>query len=299
MSRNVSRNESSLQPLGLGHPLGDSGTPRRTTRPAPTGQTHPRGPIHLAEAFRSRCATSVFARREDEVHGLSASSGRHDLQRHPLRKQEDIVSWFSFRRKGLSDDQLRTALFDFVASGDTRNVESLVSRHRERVAALFPSWTTVPLEVRADPLRTKWWAGGALGVAKIAAQLGDESLMAQLLGREDDNILITWQSALRSAQAEATRDRYASAIHILEDILERTKGLTGTGVDDLLPKSYGLLGTAYWRAGNRDIGRTYLVKAREYCERIGNDDGAKTYSTNLRTIDAAGQKRTEHLERLC
>jgi hypothetical protein len=97
---------------------------------------------------------------------------------NPLGKQENIASWFSFRRKGLSDDQLRTALFDAAASGDTRKVESLVSRHRERVAALFPSWTTVPAEVRSDPHRRKWWAEGA----KAAARFGDNSMNGAALG---------------------------------------------------------------------------------------------------------------------
>jgi hypothetical protein len=197
-----------------------------------------------------------------------------------------MVSWFSFRRKGLSNDQLRTALFDAVASEDTRNVESLVSRHRERVAALFPSWTTVPAEVRSDPLRTKWWAEGALGVAKAAAQFGDNSMMARLLGREGDNILTAWQNALRSALTDSTSGHYMSAIHILEDMLERTRGLTGSGVDDLLPKTYGLLGTVYYLGGHRDTGRAYTVKAKEYCERIGDVEGVEVYSTHLRNIDA-------------
>jgi hypothetical protein len=206
--------------------------------------------------------------------------------RHPLRKQEDIVSWFSFRREGLSDDQLRTALFDAAASGDTRKVESLVSRHRERVAALFPSWTTVPAEVRSDPHRRKWWAEGAIGVAEAAARFGDNSMMARLLGREGDNILIAWQNALRSALTDSTSGHYMSAIHILEDMLEQTRGLTGSGVDDLLPKTYGLLGTVYYLAGNRDTGRTYTVKAKEYCERIGDVEGVEVYSAHLRNIDA-------------
>jgi hypothetical protein len=203
------------------------------------------------------------------------------------------VSWFSFRRKSLSDEQLRTALFDAVASGDTRKVESLVSQHRERVAALFPSWTTVPAEVRSDPLRTKLWVAGALGVAQAAARFGDNSMMARLLGPPGDNIIITWQNALKSALGDATSGHYMSAIHILEDMIERAKGLTGSGVDDLLPKTYGMLGSAYYRAGHRGAGRTYMVKAKEYCERIGDVEGVDVYSKHLRTIDAemwAGQR---------
>jgi hypothetical protein len=196
------------------------------------------------------------------------------------------MSWFSFSRKGLSDDLLRTALFDSVASGDTRNVETLVSRHRERVAALFPSWTTVPAEVRPDALRTKWWAEGALGVAKAAAQFGDSSMMARLLGPPGDNILIEWQDALRSALTDSTGGHYMSSIRILEGMIERTSGLKGSGVDGLLPKTYGLLGTVYYLAGHRDTGRTYTEKAKEYCERIGDVEGVEVYATHLRNINS-------------
>ena len=96
-----------------------------------------------------------------------------------------------------------------------------MSQYRERVAALFPSWTTVPAEVRSDPLRRKWWCEGAIGVAKAAAQFGDNSMMARLTGPEDDNIIIAWQKALRSALTDSTSGHYMSAIHILED---RTSG---------------------------------------------------------------------------
>jgi hypothetical protein len=156
---------------------------------------------------------------------------------------------------------LRTALFDSVASGDTRKVESLVRQHSVRPAALFPLWTIVPAQVRSDPLRTKWWVEGALGIAKAAAQFGDNSMMARLLGPPGDNIIMAWQNALRSALSEANRDSYILAILILEDIMERTKGLTGSAVDDLLPKTYGMLGAAYSRVGDRDMGRAYTEKA--------------------------------------
>jgi hypothetical protein len=143
------------------------------------------------------------------------------------------------------------------------------------------------VEVRSYPLRTKWWAEGALGVAKAGAHLGDSSMMQALLGPPADNIIIEWQNVLRSAVTDSTRGHYMSAIRILEDMVERTRGLKGSGVDDLLPKTYSLLGTTHWRAGRRDIGRTYLVKALKYCERVGDVEGAKRYSTTLRSIDAA------------
>ena len=133
-------------------------------------------------------------------------------------------------------------------------------------------------------------------MAKAAARFGDNSMMARLLGREGDNILIEWQNALRRAWTDATSGHYMSAIHILEDMVERTRGLTGSGIDNLLPKTYGLLGTVYYLAGHRDTGRTYTVQAKEYCERIGDAEGIEVYSTHLRNIDAdIGSQDLRHM----
>jgi hypothetical protein len=68
-------------------------------------------------------------------------------------------------------------------------------------------------------------------------------------------------------------------------MLERAKGVTGSGVDRLLPRTYGLLGTSYYGAGNTTAARNYTVQAQEYCQRIGDEEGVKTYTSNLRTVD--------------
>jgi hypothetical protein len=62
--------------------------------------------------------------------------------------------------------------------------------------------------------------------------------------------------------------------------------VTGSGVDDLLPKTYELLGTLHYRAGNRDQAHEFTLKAKVYCERIGEHEGAEIYARNLNIIDA-------------
>ena len=134
----------------------------------------------------------------------------------------------------------------------------------------------------------QWWAEGIIGVAQAAAVLGDDSLMAQLLepAGENENIVVSWQKALSAAQGEARDGNYAAAIELLDDILDRTKELKGSAVDDLLPKTYGLLGTLYYSAGDINSARIYTLKAKEYCERIGDVEGVNVDRTNLQTIDA-------------
>lgn len=193
---------------------------------------------------------------------------------------------FGFRRENLADDELRDALFEAVAESDTRAVKNLMSRHLERVIALFPTWKTLPPAVRSDPSQTKFWAEGVIGVASAVAALGNGTLMAQLQGQPEENVLLSWQNALLAAQADANAGNDSSAIRALEQALEDTKGLTGTGVDDLLPQTYGLLGTSYYRAGNKDRARAFTLKAKEYCVRIGDGEGIEIYTRNLDTIDA-------------
>jgi len=159
---------------------------------------------------------------------------------------------FSFRRAALADDELRDTLFEAVAASDTRVVKNLTTRHLERIIALFPAWKILPPAVRSDSSQIKFWAEGVIGVASAVAALGDRSLMAQLQGQPEENILVSWQNAFLAAQTDANVGNYSSAIRALEQALEDASGLTGTGVDHLLPKTYGLLGTLYYRAETKN-----------------------------------------------
>ncbi|MBM2812793.1 MAG: hypothetical protein HW416_3552, partial [Chloroflexi bacterium] len=71
------------------------------------------------------------------------------------------------------------------------------------------------------------------------------------------------------------------------EVLTKADGLNGSAADQYLPRTYGLLGTAYFWTGNRESARTYTVKARNYCERINDLDGVAIYSNNLAQIDGA------------
>jgi tetratricopeptide (TPR) repeat protein len=202
---------------------------------------------------------------------------------HDARRR--IVGFFSFRREQLADDELRDQLFDAVAASDIYTVRKVTKRHRERVIALFPTWRTLPSAVRSDPDQAKFWAEGLIGVASVVAESGDGSLMAQLQEPAGKNPVVSWQNAISAAQAAMDTADHSSAISLLEKALEDSKGLTGTAVDDLLPKTYGLLGAAYLRAGNNEKARSFTLKAKEYCVRVGDAQGTEIYTKNLETID--------------
>ena len=110
--------------------------------------------------------------------------------------------------------------------------------------------------------------------------------MASLQGPPEENIIILWQEVFLAAETDAARGDYDAAIRKLEGALEKATGLTGSGVDHLLPKTYGLLGTLNYRAGKRDQAHEFTLKAKVYCERIGDHEGAEIYARNLSIIDA-------------
>jgi len=195
------------------------------------------------------------------------------------------MGFFSRRPKKLSDDELRDALFDAVAGSSPRHFYELLTSQLERIVALFPTWKILPPAVQSDVSRAKWWCQGAIGVAAAVAELGDRSLMAQLEVPPDQNPVIQWQQSFLAAETDAANGEYSSAISKLEQILEEMEGATGTAIDDLLPKIYGLLGTVNHRAGNREQAHHFTVKAKIYCERTGDHEGAQIYARNLTVID--------------
>jgi hypothetical protein len=196
------------------------------------------------------------------------------------------MGFFNLRAKTLTDDELRDTLFDAAAEWNAQDLKKLLKSYMPRVIALFPTWTTLPPSVRSDPSRMKWWAEGMIGIASAATALGDLSLMAKIQGPPEQNILVQWQESLLAAEADATNGNYSSAIRRLEQTLEEVEGLTGQGVDHLLPKTYGLLGSVHYRAGHRDQARHFTVMAKDHCERIGDQGGTESYARNLSIIDA-------------
>lgn len=199
--------------------------------------------------------------------------------------EEEVLGLFSFRRPTLSDDELRDVLFDAVAASNARRVKKLAASHLERIIALFPGWRVCPPTVRSDPSQTKWWAEGVIAVASAVAALGNDSLIVQLQGKPEENVLVSWQNAFLAAQADENAGNHAAAIKTLEQILENISGLTGTGVDDLLPKTYGLLGMAHYRAGHKEQARAATLRAKELCARVDDREGVQIYAANLQMIE--------------
>jgi hypothetical protein len=70
----------------------------------------------------------------------------------------------------LTPDQLRRLLFDAVASGDERRLESLCQEHKEAILAHGEGWLEVPEAFRASPETYEWYGNGLRAIAEFCAE---------------------------------------------------------------------------------------------------------------------------------
>ena len=103
--------------------------------------------------------------------------------------------------------------------------------------------------------------------------------------RPETDLIARWRDALRASRDEAARGEYSTAITRLERILAAVSGGVGSGTNALLPRTWGLLGTLYYHAGDHDKARAITAEARDYCERIGDREGVETYTRTLSVMD--------------
>ncbi|WP_165253056.1 tetratricopeptide repeat protein [Paludisphaera soli] len=174
--------------------------------------------------------------------------------------------------------RLRDELFASVQSGDSRRLERLARANEAAVLAHFRSWQLVPEEIRADPSAVQAYVHSLVTIAQLFdVRLGHPELMAALTGPADGNPIEKWQSALRRSRELLAELRYDEARSILADSLIDSRGMTGTGVDSLLPITHGLLAEAYFHAGRAAEAVSHLEHALRCCERSGDSAGIAAY----------------------
>lgn len=179
-------------------------------------------------------------------------------------------------------DDLRARLFDAVAASDDRRLTDLCRAEQDAVRVEFPRWTTVPAEVRADPARLQWYGQGLVTVAQCFAEtLGDPSLLQRLVGDPDDNPLVRWKQQLHRAQAMVSELQYDEALALLAGVLVDVHGLQGSGADDLLPKTLGLLGECHFQTGDAAGAVLLMQQALASCQQANDAEGVQAYLGNL------------------
>jgi tetratricopeptide (TPR) repeat protein len=196
-----------------------------------------------------------------------------------------------------TDAPLLEKLRDAVTHGNGEEFARLCNMYREEIVRQFPSWLTVPPQYRQDREAAMAFAAPVLRTAEYFQQQGDPRLMERLtLGA--NNPVNRWRGALAAANQLGNAGKYDQAIQALEAILKEMKGVTGTGIDDLRPKTNGALGNAYYFKGNTSLARQYIEAALAECRQIGDAEGVRVYSENLELVVLSSAATDEETVRM-
>lgn len=73
-----------------------------------------------------------------------------------------------------SPDAVRRLLFDAVAAGDERRLESLCREHQDLILRSGPAWLEVPEAFRDSPEAYEWYGNGLRALARFCSdKVGD------------------------------------------------------------------------------------------------------------------------------
>lgn len=177
---------------------------------------------------------------------------------------------------------LRQQLFDAAGQGDADAFGRLCRDNQEAIRKSFPGWLTAPEKVRSDREQIKRYGNGLVAVARFFAErLGDASLMGLLQGPSDENPVVRWQNGLMGAQRRLEGGEFAAARNDLATLLEETRGLSGSGADQLRCYTLGSLAACHFHLGALEPAEQATREAREICRRNGDAEGEARYLGEL------------------
>lgn len=190
----------------------------------------------------------------------------------------------------MTADEVRQALIEVVQRGDQAALQRLCLEHRATIEAAFASWKTVPPEFRSDQGAVERYVATLLAIAEFFARgLGRPQLLRHLTGRDraadEPTPIDRWHDSLERAQALLGEQRHAEAAALLQSIVDETAGLRGSWVDQYLPVTLGMLGTAHFNAGRVDDAVEPTERALQICESTGDVEGIVAYVSNLHEIE--------------
>ena len=194
-------------------------------------------------------------------------------------------------------------MFGAIASGDAAKAEAVCRAQREAIAAEFPGWCTVPDELRRDPQALQRYASSLIATAQLFEErLGDASLIERLRGGDGgDHPLAAWQRELAAARDEMAALRYGEAAARLRRLLDETRELIGTAVDQLRPVTLGFLGECLFQQGDAAGALAPLEQALTLCDAAGDGEGILAYLGNLYEVHrylGQGEPAADYAEQL-
>lgn len=181
--------------------------------------------------------------------------------------------------------ELFAQIRDAFARQDDEQFSTLCNQHLDEIAENFKSWLRVPEEIRSSKAGIDAWVRPLFVIAQMFDDAGYPDLMYQLSGGEDNPIE---RSAAAFAKAEKLVDagQYESALGLLQPCVPEVQKASGRFVDEMRPKIYGLMGKALFAGGNTKESKKFMQMALDDCRRVGDEEGVRVYSSNLRMMAA-------------
>jgi hypothetical protein len=182
-------------------------------------------------------------------------------------------------------DDLRERLFDAAkdADNDAAPLYALCRANERAIIEAFPSWRTVPKEVRDDREKCCRWGNGLIMIARVFAELmGRPELLASSIDPPGPNSIFTrLERELSATRDHVDAGRWDEAFAGLSVVLSQVEALRGSGADHYRAIALGQLGEARHHVGDLDGAREAFEGALAACEHARDEEGIRCYRRNL------------------
>jgi len=192
-----------------------------------------------------------------------------------------ITRWFR-RRRRLSADDVRRALFEALDQRDVDKVLALIDEHDETIRSAFVGWMTVPAAIRADVGQGQKYVEALSAVANIYDRSGRPELLAILLA--EGTIFTAWERDAAKAERLVDSGRMSDAVIVLRRMLDEMSMMAGPGIDHYRPRILGRLGIALAKAGDVPAAIVVTRQALDLCREARDEEGIHAYTRNLRAL---------------
>ncbi|MFS8101156.1 hypothetical protein LFM09_28935 [Lentzea alba] len=178
-------------------------------------------------------------------------------------------------------------LYAAFHNGDQQTFIGLCQGNTEHVLRVFDDWAVAPVEIRHDPQAVNDYLRPLLAVAQVMEALGHPGPLHRLSPPGAESPFNRWMYAYQRAQQLSDAGEHTASTAELRTLLEDMRGATGTGVDEILAKVAGLLGTNALRLGQIDDALAHTGEALQRCRAMDDLEGVWIYTENLDTLTVA------------
>jgi hypothetical protein len=186
----------------------------------------------------------------------------------------------------MTPHELFAQIRDAFVNQDDERLTILCNANIEEIVENFRNWLRIPEELRSSRAAVEAWVQPLILIARMFEDAGYPDLIHQLSGGAN-NPIERWTSAFAKADQLVKAGRYDEAAVLLRPCMPEIQHASGSGVDEMRPKMYGLMGRVLFACGDTEEGKRFMQMALDDCRRVGDDEGVRVYTFNLRVMAAS------------